>query len=82
MLNDKKYTITLGDFDIGQMLDGIRERAQEYRNTERYHETGECDPLGSILEVNDAHEARTLAEHYESIVAIIHAQMKEQDARG
>jgi hypothetical protein len=37
-LHDKKYTITLGDFDLGQMLHGIRECAKEYRNTERYHE--------------------------------------------
>jgi len=81
MLNDRRYMITLGEFDLGQSLDGVVERANEYRNTENYHETADFDSHEPILEVNDAHEAGTLAEHYENIVATLRAQMKEQDAR-
>lgn len=79
-MKEKRYVLALDAFDMGQLLDGITQRANAYRNTENYHETGDFDTHEPILEVNDAEEARKLAEHYERIAAAIELQMKEQDA--
>ena len=75
----RTYTITLNSLDLGQMLDGIEQRALSYRNTEHYHAFGEALSDDIIEEVTDADEARQIAEHFERILATVRAQMDEQD---
>jgi hypothetical protein len=72
------YTITLNSLDLGQMLDGIEQRALSYRNTEHYHAFGQTLSDDIVEEVTDADEARQIAEHFERIMAAVQAQMDEQ----
>lgn len=76
---DKEYVIRLSGLDLGQVIDGMEQRAQAYRNAECYHEHGEHLEDDHIPEVNDAEEARKLAEHYERIIAAILEQKANQE---
>jgi hypothetical protein len=73
------YTIRLESNDLGQALDGLRCREAAWRNTARYLETGES-PIEFFLaeECRDAEEARSIAEHYQRIIASIETQMEAQ----
>jgi hypothetical protein len=75
----RTYSITLNALDIGQLLDGIEQRALSYRNTEHYHAFGETLSDDIVEEVTDADEARQSAEHYEQIIATVQAQMEHQN---
>lgn len=75
----RTYTITLNSLDLGQMIDGIEQRALSYRNTEHYHAFGATLSDDIIEEVTDANEARQIAEHYERIIATVQAQMEQQN---
>lgn len=74
----RTYTIKLNSHDLGQLLDGIEQRALSYRNTENYHACGKTLSDDIVEEVTDADEARQIAEHYERIIATVHAQMAQQ----
>jgi len=37
----KTYRIELSSSDLGQLLDGLTERAEAWENTAHYHRTGE-----------------------------------------
>jgi len=78
----RTYTINLNSLDLGQMLDGIEQRALSYRNTEHYHAFGETLSDDVVEEVTDADEARQIAEHFERIMSTVQAQMDEQDKEG
>lgn len=75
----RTYTITLNSLDLEQLLDGVEQRALSYRNTEHYHAFGEALSDDIVEEVTDANEARQIAEHYERIIAIVQAQMEQQN---
>ena len=72
-----KVTITLDAMDAGQVLDGLRIRAEAYRSTEGFFkaEAAGRDWEGPLEEVNDAHEASRIAESYERIISEIEAQL-------
>ena len=75
----KKYRIELDEHDIGQLLDGLENRAESWRRTADYMRTGEM-PGGDffiIEECSDAEEADGLAGHYEAIIESIQNQMEE-----
>jgi hypothetical protein len=72
----KQILIRLSEDDLGQIIDGLRVRAESWRATERYLETGHADSM--IEECNDAVEARSIAEHYERIIESIVTQQAEQ----
>lgn len=78
-MRNQTYTITLNSIDIGQMLDGIEQRALSYRNTAHYHAFGEALSDDIIEEVSDADEARQIAEHFERIMATVQVQIEEQE---
>lgn len=80
-MRNQTYTITLNSIDLGQLLDGIEQRALSYRNTEHYHAFGEALSDNIIEEVSDADEARQIAEHYERILAAVQVQIEEQDKK-
>lgn len=70
-------TVKLNRNDWGQIVDGLRERAGQYRNAERYHATGYVpDEDGMMAEAADEDEARAIAEHYEAIIRHIEGQLE------
>ena len=77
--NRKQFIITLNSLDIGQLLDGLRMRAQSCRKTADFIESGYASDDGFVSEeCNDAGEASRIAKHYETIIADIERQIDEQ----
>ena len=66
---------------LGQLIDGLEARADEWRLTALYLETGEAPDGLVIEECSDAEEARLIAEHYQQILANIIRQQTEQRDR-
>lgn len=64
-----KIMVVLDDDEWGQILDGLRCRAETYEETVRYHESGYAE--SEIAEVRDANEARKLADLYRLIIGTI-----------
>lgn len=82
MLNDKDYVISLNDFDLGQLIDGLEVRARAWRDTATYLRTGEAHCEDFVMEeCRDAEKAERLAEHFEQIMDSILAQQQEQDGK-
>jgi hypothetical protein len=75
----KTFRITIDSFDLGQILDGLRVRAEAWRNTAEYLETG-LVPDDSFIceECRDAEEATKIADHYDKVIADIQRQIEEQ----
>jgi hypothetical protein len=71
--------ITLNQHDLGQLLDGLRLRAEAWSKTADYLESG-FNPDDSFIceECSDPHEARQIAQHYERIIASVKAQVATQ----
>lgn len=78
MPHDKEYVIHLNGLDLGQLIDGLEARADAWRLTAMYLETGEAPDGFVIEECSDAEEARRIAEHYQQILASIIRQQTEQ----
>lgn len=58
------------------MIDGLEARADAWRMTASYLETGEA-PEGFVIEdCDNAHEARRLEGHYRRIIATLMEQME------
>jgi hypothetical protein len=75
------FQIALDDFDVGQLLDGLSIRAEAWRKTADYMDTGESpEAFFACEECSDAVEARKIAEHYERIIANIETQIELQRA--
>ena len=55
-------SVALDGGEWGQILDGLRCRAETYEETVRYYESGYAD--NEIAEVRDEREARNLAMIY------------------
>ncbi len=70
------HTITLSSIDIGHILDGLRCRAEAWKNTLDYLESG-TEPDGLIEECNSAKEAQQIADHYNSIIETIEKQIRK-----
>ena len=74
------YRIELDEHDLGQLLDGLRVRAESWRRTAEYLRTGGF-PDGELFlieECRDEGEAAELAARYEAIVRNIEGQMEAQ----
>ena len=75
----KTFRITFESLDLGQILDGLRARAEAWRNTAKYLDTGEApDDFFVCEECRDAYEANNIADHYDRIIALIERQVQEQ----
>lgn len=75
----KVFQLRLEANDLGQLLDGLRCRAEAWRNTAVYLQAGE--PLSEFYqpeECRDAEEAWSIAADYERIIADIVRQRDEQ----
>jgi hypothetical protein len=79
----KVFQFQLEANDLGQVLDGLRCRAEAWRDTASYLETGEA-PEGFFLpeECRDAEEARSIAADYERIIGEIVRQREEKKGWG
>ena len=64
-----KIAVVLDENEWGQILDGLRCRAETYEETVRYYESGHAD--GEIAEVRDVDEAREMADYYREIIGKI-----------
>ncbi len=74
--------LTLSAYDVGQLLDGLRLRAEAWTKTADYLESGFSPDDSFICEVcRDSHEARSIAQHYARIIAQIEEQVLLQGAR-
>lgn len=77
----RTFTITLTDLELGQLLDGVDQRHEAWRNTAEYHRTG-VPPTDDFLteDCNGEHEAQSIADLYAAIIAKIRAQWEAQRA--
>ncbi|HWA27943.1 MAG TPA: hypothetical protein VG734_19990 [Lacunisphaera sp.] len=75
------FNIHLEGNDLGQVLDGLRARADAWSKTAEYLETGNADDSFVCEECSDSHEAKSIAEHYTKIIACIERQMQGQGGR-
>lgn len=76
----KKYTFTLDENDVGQLLDGLSIRAESWEKTAEYLRDG-CMPEGEIFiieECSEPTEADEIAGRYRSIIKRIESQMEER----
>ena len=64
-----KIAVVLDDIEWGQVLDGLRCRAETYEETARYYESGYAE--SEIAEVRDVDEAREMADYYREIIGKI-----------
>lgn len=79
----KNVTLRLSEDDIGQILDGLRCRAEAWRKTASYLRTGDSgDELFVIEECSDADEASGLAFRYEAIIRTIAEQLRRGGGEG
>lgn len=73
----KMIRIELSDIDLGQTLDALDTRAEAYEKTAAYYDGESAEgEFFLIEEVNDAYEARQIAEHFRSIMAKIEEQWR------
>jgi hypothetical protein len=78
MPHDKEYVIRLNGLDLVQLIDGLEARADAWRLTAVYLETGEAPDGVVIEECGDAKEARRIAEHYQRIIGTVVKQWEAQ----
>lgn len=75
----RNFLISLGAHDLGQLLDGLRIRSEEWSKTADYLESGfNADDYFICEACSDPREARRIAQHYEIIIATIDAQVAQQ----
>lgn len=73
------YTIRFEANDFGQLLDRLQNRAESWRNTAEYFESGQNPREDFVIEeCTDAEEARAIANNYDRIIATIEIQMNSQ----
>ncbi len=78
-MSDKMYVIKISSNNLGQIVDGLRQRAEAYHITAEYYETGNIDSDQQIQEVSDVDEAIKIRDFYRDIVKDLESQMKRQD---
>ena len=69
-----KIAVVLDENEWGQILDGLRCRAETYEETARYYESGYAE--SEIAEVRDVDEARELAGIYTGIVRKVEKSLR------
>lgn len=75
----KTYHIQLEENDLGQILDGLREREKSWRRTADYIRSGgDGDDAFAIEECSDEHEAESIAKFYSRIIRDLEGQRKKQ----
>lgn len=74
----KLVPLLLDTMDLGQTLDALDTRAEAYERTAEYLDGADAGGLGFVIEeVNDAAEARSIAEHFRHVQTVLQAQWNE-----
>lgn len=68
-----KIAVVLDENEWGQILDGLRCRAETYEETARYYESGYAE--SEIAEVRDVDEAQEMADLYREIIGKIESAL-------
>jgi hypothetical protein len=68
--------LTLSRMDVGQILDGLRERMKAWKGTYEYFKKGHTELCEIIEECSDANEAKAIADYYAKIIKNIEKQLK------
>jgi hypothetical protein len=76
-------TLKLPSLFVGQMLDGLRIRAESWENTKTYLEDGVIADLDNpcVEDCSNPHEAEQIAALYRKIIKEIETQLESQSAR-
>lgn len=81
MSRDKHQVLRLHPNDIGQILDGLRCRAESWRETAQFLESGHAPRDDFIAEeCSKPIEAAGIARHYERIIRDVEKQLTANDA--
>ena len=75
---EKFVTLRLPEIDAGQIVDGLTQRMNTWKTTQKYLETGQCELGDFIEECSNAHEAKSIAEYYTKIIDLINKQLENQ----
>lgn len=76
---DDFVTLKLPVLFVGQMLDGLRIRAESWERTKDYLADGVIDPDDPCVEeCNDENEAEQIANFYREIIKEIETQLAAQ----
>jgi hypothetical protein len=74
----KQIQIILDSLDIGQLLDGLRARAESWQMTAEFLESGYvADDAFMCEECSDPEEASKIAKHFHEIASSIERQVDE-----
>src|SRR5258706_13572480 len=75
----KQVHVVLGEGELFQIVDGLELRAEAWRKTATYLDTGDSgDNFFMIEECRDADEARSIAEAYAGIIGKLRKQQAAQ----
>jgi hypothetical protein len=78
-MSEKFVTLKLSELFVGQMLDGLRIRAESWERTKEYLADGVIDSDDPYVEeCSDENEAEQIANFYKEIIKEIENQLKEQ----
>jgi hypothetical protein len=72
------YRIELDAIDLGQILHGLKMRAESWERTAEYLRSGNVEDDYSVEECDNPKKADGIAEYYRSIITVIKRQMKAQ----
>ena len=72
------YHLELDENDLGQLMDGLEQRAESWERTAGYLRSGFLDGDEVIEECSDPREADSIAAHYRSILQKLHTQREAQ----
>lgn len=82
MTNDPMVTITLPSNDLGQILDGLRQRFSDWQNTaDAFTEDGDYysdDDSFVMQECSGKDEAQKIADTYKRLIEAIESQVLAQ----
>ena len=76
MSNDQMITLKLFRNDVGQVIDGLAVRRENWRYTQRYLEEGYMEDGRIIEECSSAEEASSIADCYDRIISEIQSQLR------
>lgn len=79
LLDVHYFTVLLSSHDLGQLLDGLRARAEAWTKTGEFLETGYTSDDSLVCEeCSDPEEAKSIAAHYQRIITQIEQQVQKQ----
>lgn len=76
MSNDQMIILKLLRNDVGQIIDGLAVRRDNWRYTQRYLEEGHMEDGRIIEECSSVEEASNIADCYDRIISEIQSQLK------